>query len=79
MQLLIDCQGKVRCLYGESVDLGSLGKLSILRASHVDADKSGQWWADLGPVDGPMLGPFGTRSQALQAETTWLDQHLFGG
>ena len=33
----------------------------------------GIWWtADLSPCDGPVLGPFRTRAEALQAERQWL-------
>lgn len=30
------------------------------------------WWADLSPVNGPLLGPFLSRSSALEAEVEWL-------
>ena len=76
MNLLIDPRGQVHCLYGEAVDLAVLGSLSIRRASHVEPDEQGRWWADLSPVDGPMLGPFEQRSQALEAEAAWLESHL---
>lgn len=72
MQLVIDPHGQVRCLYGEEIDLHELGSLSIRRASHVEPDHLGRWLADLSPCDGPMLGPFAQRSEALQAETDWL-------
>ena len=49
MRLVIEPGGRVRCLYGEAVDLASLGVLSIRRASHVEPDDLGQWWADLPP------------------------------
>ena len=78
MQLLIDGQGQVRCLYGELIDLRLLGAASIRRASHVEPDEAGRWWADLAPVGGPKLGPFPRRSEALQAEVAWLDQFLLG-
>lgn len=74
--LLVNPQGGVRCLYGETVDLTSLGMLSIERASHVEPDDQGQWWADLSPVDGPKLGPFSTRSVALEMERNWLEDFL---
>jgi len=34
-----------------------------------------QWWADLLPVDGPVLGPFDTNTEALDAEVVWLKEH----
>jgi hypothetical protein len=75
MRLLIEPGGRVRCLYGEAVDLASLGTLSIRRASHVEPDGDGAWWADLSPVGGPRLGPFARRGLALEAEQTWLEEH----
>ncbi len=78
MKLIVDPQGGIRCLYSESVDLTSLGSLSILRASHVEPDANGRWWADLSPVAGPKLGPFNWRSEALVAEEAWLEQYFLG-
>ena len=75
MKLIIGPDGQVRCLYEEAIELGSLGTPEISRASHVEPDAHGQWWADLGPVQGPMLGPFLLRSEALQAERLWLERH----
>ena len=75
MQLVIDAVGTTRCLYSEEIDLSSLGGVTILRASHVEPDEDGQWFADLSPVNGPLLGPFGRRTQALEAETRWLETH----
>ena len=75
MVVVVDCRGQARCLYTENVDLAQLGVLSIERASHVEPDRRGRWWADLGPVFGPRLGPFPQRSQALALEARWLEQH----
>jgi hypothetical protein len=72
VQLLIEPGGRVRCLYGEEIDLSRLGRLSIERASRVEPDAAGAWWADLSPVDGPVLGPFPQRSDALREEVAWL-------
>jgi len=73
MELVVDAGGSVRCIYGEELDLRKLGKLQITRASHVEPDAEGYWWADMGPVGGPMLGPFTSRSEALAAERGWLN------
>ena len=78
MQLVIDRQGVIRGVYAEVIDLTQLGDLAIQRASHVEPDSTGHWWADLAPVGGPKLGPFGRRSEALTAELTWLENYWGG-
>jgi hypothetical protein len=75
MELVIDRCGQVRCVYDELVDLAALGRLSITRASHVEPDELGAWHADVALEGGPRLGPFACRSQALEAELTWLKRH----
>ena len=72
MELVVDAGGDVRCVYGEELDLREFGRLQITRASHVEPDKEGNWWADMEPSGGPVLGPFGSRSEALGAERGWL-------
>jgi hypothetical protein len=74
MHLLIDEQGRVHCLYAETIDLGCLGELTIRRASHVEPEGQ-NWFADLSPLEGPRLGPFARRSQALEAEEAWLQRN----
>jgi hypothetical protein len=73
MQLIVLPTGEIRCLYEELIDLAALGRPTITRASHVEPDADGQWWADLSPVEGPLLGPFGRRTEALGAEHSWLE------
>ena len=72
MELVVGVDGGVRCIYDEALDLREIGKMQITRASHVEPDSDGNWWADMGPVEGPVLGPFGTRGEALAAERGWL-------
>jgi hypothetical protein len=76
MEIIISPSGDARAVYDEAIDLAALGRLQIRRASHVEPDELGRWFADLAPVFGPKLGPFSCRSQALAAEQTWLTQHL---
>jgi hypothetical protein len=77
MQLIVQSDGAVRCVYGEMIDLSSLGPQQIRRASFVEPDAAGAWHVDLAPSGGPQLGPFPCRSQALLAELEWLEQaHL---
>jgi hypothetical protein len=73
MQLVIKPNGALRCIYGEEIDLHALGRPSVSRASHVEPDRHGRWFADMSPVDGPKLGPFDRLSDALAAESAWLE------
>jgi hypothetical protein len=75
VELVINSSGDIRCVYGEAVNLSELGRLSIQRGSHVEPTANGQWTADLSPVQGPQLGPFDCRTQALEAEVAWLNQY----
>ena len=75
MELIIEADGRVRCIYAEDVNLHALGQPKITRASHVEPDQTGRWIADLTPVSGPKLGPFDNRTDALAAEVQWLRDH----
>jgi hypothetical protein len=75
VQLVVYTDGTVHCLYQEQIELNQLGKLAMRRASHVEPDEEGRWLADLSPVDGPTLGPFGKRSDALREERLWLQKY----
>ena len=59
------------CLLGEGVG-------SINRASHVEPGIGG-WFADMSPVNGPNLGPFALRADALAAEINWLELNYISG
>ncbi len=78
MELVVGCDGAVKCIYGEELDLREIGKLQITRASHVEPDRDGYWWADMGPSGGPLLGPFRSRTEALGAEREWLSRRQTG-
>lgn len=75
MQLVIQPNGDVRCVYAEDIDLTRFGPLTIQRGSHVEPTADGRWTADLSPVNGPVLGPFTTRTEALAAEVEWLQSN----
>ena len=75
MEIVITPAGVVRAVYGEDIELESLGPLRIARASAVEPTADGMWTADLAPVCGPVLGPFTRRSDALAAEIEWLRCH----
>ena len=78
MELVVDAGGNIRCIYGEALDLREIGKLQITRASHVEPDSDGFWWADMWFLDGPLLGPYGNRTEALGAERGWLVTYQHG-
>ena len=75
MNLVVRPGGAVECLYDDAFDLTRMGRVSIARASHVEPNGLGHWTADLAPANGPVLGPFRTRTEALQAERIWLERH----
>ena len=69
--------GVVWILYDDAWrGLLALGPPTLRRASHVEPTPDGQWTADLGPMQGPVLGPFETRGAALDAERAWLVHHF---
>jgi hypothetical protein len=75
MDLVIQPDGTVRAVYSEEIDLSAFGHPLMTRASHVEPDEQGCWHADLTPIGGPILGSFPMRSEALDAELTWLRTH----
>ena len=75
MQLVIDPHGTIRCVYDETIDLSTIGRLTITRGSHVEPTAYGCWTVDLRTVGGPQLGPFILRSAALSVERTRLNDH----
>ena len=73
MDLFISPNGCVTAIYSEAISLQTLGSPTITRASHVESDAMGQWFAQI--IEGPQLGPFVKRSEALAAEVDWLTRH----
>lgn len=76
MELVILPDGQARTVYQEDIDLSTLGATSIQRASHVEPDAQAFWWVDLGLINGPKLGPFPHRSDAITSEINWLSESL---
>lgn len=77
IDLKLDADGNLVSIYSEEAakilkNIGS--KLNITRASFVEPDENGYWWADLSPVGGPKLGPYPPecREDALKDEVEWL-------
>ena len=72
VSITVQPNGDLRMIYYDEIaTLLTVGAARIIRASHVEPDAQG-WTADMSPVDGPMLGPFALRQDALDAEVAWL-------
>lgn len=52
-----------------------MGQVHIERASHVIV-RGTLWYADLSPRQGPLLGPFHLRTEAVKAERQWLNEQM---
>jgi hypothetical protein len=79
MKLRITPDGDIVFIWNDKLkDLLDLGESEIVRASHVEPTKDGRWAADLSPSNGPTLGPFSTRGEALNAEVQWLEGNNLG-
>jgi len=77
MKILIKPDGTTVFIYDDRLrSLMAEGKSEIRRASHVEPTKDGKWEADMSPVNGPILGPFETREEALREEVKWLEARL---
>lgn len=65
MDLVVGVDDITRCIYDQSRGLREIWKTQITRASHVEPVRDGRWWAGMRPVDGPVLGPFKNRTEAV--------------
>jgi hypothetical protein len=81
MHKILIKDGQVRFVYSDELksllEEGTAG--APKRVSHVEPSiKDGKvsWTADLSPVQGPVLGPFDNREEALTAEVKWINEHL---
>lgn len=90
LRVTVERDGTVKAIYSDALlpvldRLG--GERTVTRASQVEPyDGSGgdrfaarfqghYWVADMRPSDGPVLGPFKRRADALDAEVEWLREH----
>jgi hypothetical protein len=78
--ICIRADGKAEFIYDDDLKgiIDSSDEKKVFRASHVEPDGTGQWWADLSPIKGPKLGPFTLRAEALQAEVDWIKLNYLG-
>jgi len=76
MKLIVKPGGRIVGVYSEELEYSILGRPTLRRASHVEPNINGDWYADMSPINGPQLGPFPKRSSALDAELSWLNLML---
>lgn len=78
--LHVNALGELVFVYADELaGLLDLGDCIVARASHVEPlNLPGRvvWTADMEPMDGPQLGPFDSRGEALAAEREWLEANL---
>jgi len=82
-KIVIRKDGKIEFIYDDRLrQLTQEGNATTRRASHVEPGDptKGQnplkWYADLSPSNGPVLGGFEERQEALDAEVAWLNEHI---
>ena len=75
MIITIDRVGGIRAIYSDGFNWRALGRPIIQRASQVEPDGLGLWYADLSLSGGPRIGPFVHRADAISAEVDWLEKY----
>jgi hypothetical protein len=77
-EMIVGNDGSLRTIYADVLAqaFADDARIKVRRASHVEpVDLPGAglgWQADMTPVNGPILGPFKSRQEALDAEHAWL-------
>lgn len=77
VEIVVLPDGSLQMIHDDDVSaqVFDASEATVRRASHVEPECMA-WIADLSPVDGPLLGPFPTRREALEAEVAWLRERL---
>jgi len=74
--------GEITFIYADEMKpFLELGEATVKRVSHVEpttVDGEVKWAADMSPVNGPVLGPYGSRQKALDEEVQWLNNNRLG-
>ena len=78
-KLIFPLDGTMRCIYNKDIPIGEIGEVDTnrtMRVSDVELGPDGKWYADLGRIGGPILGPFDfeCRDDAIAAEVDWLNK-----
>ena len=84
--IIIENDGTIRFLYDYNSEKGKLfsdelvsyGTSNIERRSHINpkvTENGVKFFVDLSPSNGPELGPFETRQEAIEAEEDWINSN----
>ncbi len=79
MLIVIESNGMLKHIYSDDFKIPHLGGGKIERASNVEPVHSGSesgWLVKI--KEGPYLGPYARRDEALQREIDWLEAHDLG-
>lgn len=60
--------GPISCLYTEKIDLASLGRLSVVRASEINFNRETQQWDTLDARTGQLLFSHESRHECVKWE-----------
>jgi len=75
MIVTVTPKGELKAIYSDGFNWRALGRPIIQRASQVEPDGLGLWYADLSLSGGPRIGPFVHRADAISAEMGWLEKY----
>lgn len=72
-----DDEGNLVFIFNDELAfLLDLGPATTQRVSEVEPTEANLWTADMGRIQGPVLGPFALRGQALEAEIEYLKERV---
>jgi hypothetical protein len=75
MKIKIEKNGTLRCVYSDEIDLRTIGRLTVTRASTVEFNPDSQQW-NARLTDGTHVGNFESRQDAIKKEIVVLESRL---
>ena len=76
--IVINPDGSMEFIYADDLrDLIDEGNATIHRVSNVEPGIDGFWYAQM--INGPILGPFKYRQDALNAEIDYINEEMLNG
>ena len=75
MELAVGCDGGMKYIYDEALNVRKLRKWQTTRASHVEPDAEGYWWPMEDLLRDPGWGRSGAGRRRWGAERWWILIH----